>query len=178
VSENLHARAQQLFAQSLVEGVASADQTWLDAHLRECDACSGEVASTRELLSALRGVPVRVPRDLAARTQMRVRLRSQQAAQASDSSLLLWVITAASWLLGVFSAPLVWRGFAWVGAQCNLPKPVLELGFVLWWAIPALIAVAVVIHQKAVGNGIGSRSSDVNQARLIAKRGNHVRVVE
>jgi len=87
---NPHVRAQQLFAQSLVDGLASADQEWLAAHLRECDSCSRESASTRELLSALRAV--------------------------------------------------------------------LELGFVLWWAIPALIAVAVVIHQRTL-NGIGARSS-------------------
>ena len=89
---------------------------------------------------------------------MRVRLRAQQAAQASDSNLALWIISAASWLLGVFSAPLVWRGLAWVGTRLNLPKPVLELGFVLWWAIPALIAVTAVIHQKAIGSGFAARS--------------------
>lgn len=156
--ENPHARAQELFRQSLVEGLAPADQTWLAAHLRDCDACSRDAASTRELLNAFRTVPVAVPRHLTARTQMRVRLRAQQAVQASESNFLLWLVTAASWLLGVFSAPLVWRGFAWVGAQLNLPKPVLELGFVLWWAIPALIAAAAVIHQKGVGNGNGARS--------------------
>jgi len=165
MSENPHARAQQLFAQSLIDGLAPAEQAWLDSHLRQCEACSRETASTRELLRALRTVPVAVPHDLAARTQMRVRLRAQQAAQASDSNLVLWVLTAASWLLGVFSAPLVWRGFAWVGTQLNLPKPVLELGFVLWWAIPALIAVAAVIHQKAVGGMLGRRS-DTDEWRL------------
>jgi len=160
MSGDPHARAQQLFAQSLIEGLAPAEQTWLDSHLRQCEACSRETASTRELLRALRTVPVAVPHDLAARTQMRVRLRAQQAAQASDSNLALWVLTAASWLLGVFSAPFVWRGFAWVGTQLNLPKPVLELGFVLWWAIPALVAVAAVIHQKAAGSGMVGRRSD------------------
>jgi hypothetical protein len=160
MSGDPHARAQQLFAQSLIEGLAPAEQTWLDSHLRQCEACSRETASTRELLRALRTVPIAVPHDLAARTQMRVRLRAQQAAQASDSNLALWVLTAASWLLGVFSAPFVWRGFAWVGTQLNLPKPVLELGFVLWWAIPALIAAAAVIHQKAAGSGMVGRRSD------------------
>jgi len=106
----------------------------------------------RELLSALRSLPVAVPRDLASRTQLRLRLRAQQAEQTSSSGALLWIITAASWLLGIFSAPLVWRAFAWVGQRANLPKPVLELGFVLWWAVPALIAVAVVLHQRAASS--------------------------
>jgi len=157
MSENLHQRAQQLFAQSLVEGLSSSNQAWLDAHLEACPTCAGEAASTGELLDALRRAPVSVPSDLAARTQLRVRLRAQESAHTS-SAPLLWIVTAASWLLGVFSAPLVWSGFAWVGAQLNLPKPVLELGFVLWWAVPGLIAVAAVIHQRASRNGIGGRS--------------------
>ena len=151
MSENLHNRAQKLFAQSLIEGLGAAEQSWLDAHLRECAECSREAARTGELLRAFRNVPVTVPRDLAARTQMRVRLRAQESAQRSSGGVLLWVITAASWLLGIFSAPLVWRGFMWVGEQLNLPKLVLEMGFVLWWAVPALIAVAVVLQQRAAG---------------------------
>jgi len=161
MSETLHQRAQQLFAQSLVEGLSRADQAWLDAHLRDCSACAGEIASTRELLRALTAVPVSVPSDLAARTQMRVRLRLQESAQTSAGSALLWIITAASWLLGVLSAPLVWRGFAWVGAQLNLPKPLLESVFVFWWVVPALIAVAAVIHQRAMSNGDGARGNRV-----------------
>lgn len=152
MNETPHVRAQKLFAQSLVEGLPPAEQNWLDGHLRECIECARERASTRELLSALRQTPVTTPHDLAARTQLRVRLRAQQSASASSSSKLLWVITAASWLLGIFSAPLVWRGFAWFGERMNLPKPVLELGFVMWWAVPALVAVAAVLHQRAAGN--------------------------
>jgi hypothetical protein len=164
MSETLHQRAQQLFAQSLVEGLPSADQTWLEAHLRDCSDCARQTASTRELLNALRRVPIAVPRDLAARTQLRVRLRAQQSVQPSTSGALLWIITATSWLLGILSAPLVWRVFAWAGTQLNLPKPVLEFGFVLWWTIPALIAVAVVLHQRATSTGANIRST----------RGNHV----
>lgn len=156
MTENLHGRAQQLFAQSLIEGLPSSDQAWLEAHLRECAACARETASTRELLVALRTVPVTVPRDLAARTQMRVRLRAQESTEVSGANALLWVVTAASWLLGIFSAPLVWRAFAWVGTQLNLPKPVLELGFVLWWAVPALVAATIILHQRATRSGMRS----------------------
>jgi hypothetical protein len=155
MNDKLHQRAQQLFAQSLVEGLSSPDQTWLDAHLRDCGACAREIASTGQLLQALRTVPVAVPRDLVVRTQMRIRLRAQESAGTVGSGALLWIITAASWLLGILSAPLVWRAFAWVGLQLNLPKAVLEFGFVLWWTVPALIAVAVVLYQR---EGSGARS--------------------
>jgi hypothetical protein len=152
MNENVHQRAQQLFAQSLVEGISAGDRASLDEHLRECGDCAREIASTGQLLQALRTVPVIVPRDLAARTQLRVRLRVQEASQTASSGALLWIITAASWILGILSAPFVWRIFAWAGGRLNLPKPVLEFGFVLWWTIPALIAVGVVLHQRAVGS--------------------------
>jgi hypothetical protein len=152
-----HQRAQQLFAQSLVEGLSSADQAWLAAHLRDCGACAQGIAWSGQLLQALRSVPVAVPRDLAARTQLRVRLRAQESATTAGSGALLWIITAASWLLGIFSAPFVWRMFAWVGSQLNLPKPLLEFGFVLWWTVPALIAVAVVLHQRSGRKHLGDR---------------------
>jgi len=160
MSEYLHSRAQKFFALSLVEGLGAAEQSWLDAHLHECTKCSGEATRTRELLHAFRNVPVSIPRDLAARTQLRVRLRVQESTQTSNSSVLLWIVTAASWLLGIFSAPLVWRTLAWLGAQLNLPRPVLEFGFVLWWAVPALVAVAVVLHQRTVTKSFGGLSRD------------------
>jgi hypothetical protein len=154
MNENLHQRAQRLLAESLVEGIAAPDQAWLAQHLRECADCAREAAATQEALQALRGVPVAVPRDLVARTQMRVRLRAQEAGESSRSNLLLWIITAASWLLGVLSAPLVWRGFAWFGGQFGVPRLALEMGFVLWWTVPALLAVAAVLYQRAVTQGL------------------------
>jgi len=148
---NPHIRAQEYLAKALVEGLDAMDHSWLDAHLQDCAECSREAGRMRELLRAFRNVPVTVPHGLAARTQMRVRLRAQESALASTSSALLWLVTAASWLLGLFSAPLIWHGFAWIGAQLNLPRFVLGLGFMLWWTVPALVAVGVVLQQKAVG---------------------------
>ncbi len=162
MSENLHQRAQELLAQSLVEGISSTDQAWLDAHLGECTDCACQAGATGELLNALRRVPVTVPRDLAARTQLRVRLRTQQTAQASNGGVLLWIITAASWLLGILSAPFVWRLFAWAGSQLNVPKLVLEFGFVLWWTIPALVAVAAVLYQRELSGNDSGRSFSSN----------------
>ena len=153
MNENLHERARQLLAESIVEGLRPADETWLREHLAACSGCAREAAATQNVLRALRAVPVSVPRDLAARTQLRVRLRAQQSSLAATGSFWLWAVTAASWLLGVFSAPLVWRGFAWLGANFGVPKLALEFGFVLWWAVPALVAVGAVLHQRALNTG-------------------------
>jgi hypothetical protein len=159
LNENLHSRAQKLFAESLVEGLSGAEQAWLDQHLHECADCARKTFSTNDLLQALRNVPVLLPHDLAARTQLRVRLGAQKSAQTSPGSHLLWIITGFSWLLGVLSAPLVWRGFAWVGNHLHVPKLALVMGFVLWWVVPALFAVAAVLHQKGL-NISPSQSQD------------------
>jgi predicted anti-sigma-YlaC factor YlaD len=150
MTENLHTRAKQLLAQELVEGLSSTDEVWLKQHLDECPECSRDSAATSELLRALRRVPAQLPHDLVARTQMRVRLRMQEVSERSNSGFILWVLTAVSWLLGVMSAPLVWRGFAWLGGSVGVPKPLLEMGFVLWWMVPALFAVAAVLHQRGI----------------------------
>ncbi len=159
MNETLHQRAQRLLAESLVEGIAAADQSWLTQHLGECADCARGAADTQNALQALRSVPVSVPRDLVARTQMRVRLRAQEAGEFSRANLFLWIITAASWLLGVFSAPLVWRGFAWFGGHFGVPRLALEMGFALWWGIPALLAVGVVLYQRGIAQGFASQRS-------------------
>lgn len=153
MSDKLHERARNLAAQALVEGLSAADEAWLREHQSGCMECAQEAARLQQSLQALRGIPVIVPRDLAARTQLRVRLRQQQLSPADGGSFWLWVITAASWLLGVFSAPLVWRVFAWAGGNFGVPKLAVELGFVLWWTVPALVAVGVVLHQRATSAG-------------------------
>jgi hypothetical protein len=150
MNPNLHVRAQRLLAESVVEGLQSADETWLREHLAQCPGCAQEASATQNVLRALRAVPVNMPRDLAARTQFRVRLRAQEASTAASGSFWLWAVTAASWLLGVFSAPLVWRGFAWLGANFGVPKLALEFAFVLWWTVPPLLAAAIILHQKAL----------------------------
>jgi anti-sigma factor RsiW len=150
MNDNLHERAQRLLNETMVEGLRPADESWLRQHLAECPACAQEATATQNALHALRTVPVRVPRNLAARTQLRVQLRAQEISTVASGSFWLWAVTAASWLLGVFSAPLVWRAFAWLGANFGVPKLAVEMGFVLWWTVPPLLAAAIILHQKAL----------------------------
>jgi hypothetical protein len=152
MTENIHAQAQQLLAKALVEGLGPSEESWLRSHLAQCAECAREASASNELLRALRRVSVATPNDLVARTQMRVRLRSQEIAERSSSGFILWVLTAVSWLLGVMSAPLVWHGFAWLGETIHVPKLMLEMGFVLWWIVPALFAVTAVLHQRGLAS--------------------------
>ena len=153
MSEDLHAKARRLLGQSAVEGLPPLVDALLRAHLAECAECGRGAAAIEEALQALRSVPVVVPKDLAARTQLRVRLRAQEVSRDARGSLGLWIVTAASWLLGVLSAPLVWRAVAWAGGNFGVPRLVLEVGFMLWWTVPALVALGVVLHQRAMSTG-------------------------
>jgi len=62
---------------------------------------------------------------------------------------MLWLACAASWIFGIASAPYVWRVFEWIGQLTGMPKLVLEIGFGLWWTIPAVFAVIVLLLESA-----------------------------
>jgi len=144
----LHQRAERLIAQERVEGLSDSDSGWLAGHLRDCPRCAEAAENMDRALASLRVTGIELPPDLAARTQLRVHLRASELREHSPSRRILWAITAASWGLGVATAPWVWRGFAWVGEHTGVPKPLWEMGFVLWWVIPALAAVSAVVFDK------------------------------
>jgi hypothetical protein len=148
MNENLHARAQKLIAQEHVEGISQPERDWLSSHLRECTACAQVAQQTSIALRALRGAPIPLPRGLAARTQFRVQLRAQELREREPKRRLLWIMCAVSWALGIATAPYVWHAFEWIGARTGAPRLLLEFGFGLWWAIPALFAAAIVVLEN------------------------------
>jgi hypothetical protein len=155
MSNELHARAEHLIARERVEEISTTEREWLTKHLDECARCAAVAASTEQALASLRGVSVDLPRGLASRTQLRVRMRADELREHAPKRSLLWAITAMSWALGVATAPWVWRGFSWIGEHTGAPKPLWEMGFVLWWAIPASIAaVAVILEKRGEQQGI------------------------
>lgn len=148
MSENIHARAQELIARQRVEGISAEEQTWLSTHLAECDACSSLQSQTVQALATFRSMNIELPKNLAARTQLRVRMRAEELPAHNPGRLLLWAIAGVSWLLGLASAPLVWRGFEWAGGQLGLPKFVWMLGVAAWWLVPGLLATGMILLQR------------------------------
>ena len=141
-----HARAQELLAQQLVEGIVDADRVWLDAHTAECAECAAHALSTEQSIRNLRSIAIALPPGLASRTQMRVYLRAQEMQPARGWTL--WFAFAICWIAGVASAPFVWRGFEWFGHFAGIPSMVLKLAFGLWWAVPAAIAASIWALEK------------------------------
>ena len=149
MSGNAHERALHLIAQVHVEGIAEADSAWLRAHLEECELCAEHARQTDWALRSMRTAVIALPDGLASRTQFRVRLRAQELREREPRHRLMWITCGVSWALGVTTAPYVWRIFEWVGQHTGAPKIILQLSFGLWWAIPALIAGAVMLIENA-----------------------------
>jgi hypothetical protein len=148
MNENLHVRTEKLIAQERIEGISQSERDWLAAHLRECAACAQVAQQTNDALRTLRAIPIPLPRGLAARTQSRVQLRAQEMREREPKRRILWIMCAMSWALGIVTAPYVWRAFEWVGERIGLPRLVWEMGFGLWWTIPAVVAAVVVLMEN------------------------------
>jgi hypothetical protein len=149
MSAELHSRAEQLIARERVEGIAQNEREWLDAHLQDCARCTELARQTEHALRSMRTAAISLPEGLAGRTQFRVRLRAQELREREPRHRLMWITCGVSWALGVTTAPYVWRIFEWVGQHTGAPKIILQLSFGLWWAIPALIAGAVMLIENA-----------------------------
>jgi predicted anti-sigma-YlaC factor YlaD len=149
MSEDLHARALQLVAKARVEGISQLERDWLTSHLQNCEFCSELARQTDRALRSLRTVAIPLPADLASRTQFRVRLRAQELREREPKRRALWLACAVSWAFGILSAPYVWRLFEWLGQQTGAPKIVWEIGFGLWWAVPAAVAAIVLLLENA-----------------------------
>jgi hypothetical protein len=156
MSNDLHARGLKLIAKARVEGLSESERDWLAVHTQECEFCNEQALQTDRALRALRGTAIPLPHGLAERTQFRVRLRAQQLQEREPRQRWLWITCGLSWALGVASAPYVWRIFEWLGQQMGAPRVVWEIGFGLWWTIPAVVAAVVMLlengKQAAEGN--------------------------
>jgi hypothetical protein len=144
MNQEMHARAEHLIAQERVEGISTADQYWLRQHLAECASCSARSAATEQALRSLRGVSVPLPKTLASRTQFRVRIRAQQL-RGEPRWRMVWAACGISWAFGAATAPYVWRGLEWAGHRMGVPNFIWELGFGLWWALPAAVVAIILL---------------------------------
>jgi hypothetical protein len=63
----------------------------------------------------------------------------------------------ASWIAGAATAPYVWRALEWLGHRAGLPDLVWKMGFGVWWALPAIIAAAILFAETAGAGASASR---------------------
>ena len=144
-----HERAESLIAKERIEGLAAGEQESLAAHLRECEPCATSANATAQALRSLRTVSVSMPRDLARRTQFRLRLRAHELQAREPRWRMVWIASGVSWLFGAATAPYVWHALEWIGARAGVPKLVWEMSFGVWWALPAIVAGVILLIEHA-----------------------------
>jgi predicted anti-sigma-YlaC factor YlaD len=144
MSGDAHERARKLIALAGAEELSAADQVasdaWLAAHLETCDACRAFADNAGETIRGLRAIPMAAERGLVATTQMRVRRRALELQRQRER---LWVVTISCTAVTVFAlltAAVLWRGFEWLGERAQLASSVWQVGFLVFCAMPALVA--------------------------------------
>jgi hypothetical protein len=153
--EDTHEQAVQLIDKMQVEGLAAAERDWLEAHLESCAPCQKRARATESALQALRSAVPRFDVELVLTTQMRARVRARELVENAAQMRALWVSCALSWVLGVVSAPLMWRGFAWLGHHWAISRAVWITGFALSWVAPAAVAGAIIAWRQVRGSAVG-----------------------
>jgi hypothetical protein len=148
MTRETHARAEQLISQERIEGISAADQQWLRQHLADCADCAARASATEEAIRSLRGLSIALPPALASRTQFRVRIRAEQL-RSEPRWRMIWAACGVSWVFGAATAPYVWRVLEWGGHRLGLPNIVWELGFGLWWALPAAVVAVILLMSDA-----------------------------
>lgn len=153
MSKELHRHAEQLIAQERIEGLAGADQQWLRQHLADCADCAARAGATEQAIRTLRVLRVPLPPGLVSRTQFRVRLRAQQM-PSEPRWRMVYAACGISWAFGAVTAPYVWRGLEWMGHRLGVPNVIWELGFGLWWALPAAVVAVILLMENAGRNSV------------------------
>jgi anti-sigma factor RsiW len=148
MSEEIHARAARLMDAEVVEGIPATERAWLDEHLEGCAACRAHAERTTRALQSLRSLALQVNPALVSATQVRLRLRARELREHQARMRALWISCALSWVLGAVSAPLLWRGLAWLGPRLALPQPAWVAVFLLAWTMPGVVVGAVLAWQR------------------------------
>ena len=152
--EDIHERAIKLFDKMQVEGITTEERDWLEAHLESCAQCRKQAHHTERALRALRSAVPRFDLSLVRTTQMRARIRAGELIENAIRMRALWISCTLSWVLGVVSAPLLWRGFEWIGLRLAISRAVWMTGFALSWVAPAVVVAAFIAWRQVQGSTV------------------------
>lgn len=144
MTQSEHERARELIAQG-ADDIADGQQTWLRAHLQRCADCREYAQAAGHVVRALRSQPLAADSSFVRATQARVRSRAQELVQQQER---LWMVCFACLFVGLSAAvttPLFWRAFEWMGASAGVASWVWQMGYALFWFVPALVVGALLL---------------------------------
>jgi len=142
MTRDTHEQARELIA--LGAAVPDAQQSWLHAHLQECAACKDYAEAAGRVVAALRSVPLAADSRLVRATQMRVRFHASRLRETRERTWLVGMACLGVGLSAAFTAPLLWRLFAWMGARAGVASALWQASFFFFYLAPAL-AVSVLL---------------------------------
>jgi hypothetical protein len=145
-----HERARKLMATRRIEGVSSAEETWLDDHLAQCDECSKEAHALALAINSLRTFSVTARPDAVRRASAAVRARAEQIRQQRERAVPIWIAAAMSSAVAILTTPYTWAVFAWLGRLLQVSDITWQVGFLMWWFLPATLAGAIAARRQTV----------------------------
>ncbi len=135
---DVHERARQLMA-------GGSTDNWLESHVRECAECGRYREQIESVVRALRSVSAMPSPGLVSATQLRVRLRARELRDREARLRPLWIACTVAILLSFVTTPYLWMGFSWAAHSLGLPDLLWQTGFVMAWAMPAILVASLAI---------------------------------
>jgi predicted anti-sigma-YlaC factor YlaD len=143
ITRNPHDEARELIA--LGESFTDAQQTWLRAHLQECEACREYAEAVNGVVRSLRSLPLAADSRLVRATQMRVRFHASRLREARERLWLVGMACLGVGLSATLTLPLLWRLFAWMGEWAGVSTLVWQAGFMFFFIVPALVVSVLLL---------------------------------
>ena len=150
-----HDHARELIALGTAAG--DAQQSWLQSHLQDCPACRSYAESAGRVVAALRSVPLAADSRLVRATQMRVRFHASRLRETQERMWLVGIACLGVGLSAAFTAPLLWRLFAWMGERAGVANTLWQASFFFFYLVPGL---AVSVFLLARGTHLGKNGED------------------
>jgi predicted anti-sigma-YlaC factor YlaD len=138
-----HERARKLLYEDRVEGISADNRRWLEEHLTGCNACSQEANALAVAVESLRARSVSAPANVVRRTSLAIHRRADQRRVEQEPRVLLWAAAALSSAWTLVTTPYIWALFAWFGRTFQLADMIWQLGFLMWWFLPATVLGAI-----------------------------------
>jgi hypothetical protein len=147
-----HERARKLLAMRRVEGIPAVEDQWLEDHLAHCDACSSAAQALTDAVNAVRSFSVTARPETVRRASAAVRLRAEQIRLERERTIPIWIAAAMSAALAILTTPYTWAVFAWMGRLVHVPDIAWQVGFLMWWFLPATVVGAVAARRRTISN--------------------------
>jgi predicted anti-sigma-YlaC factor YlaD len=147
MTRDTHDEARELITLALAKDLSGAQQSWLHAHLEECEVCRDYADTAGRVVAALRSVPLAADSRLVRATQMRVRFHASRLRETRER---LWLVAMACLGVGLsatLTVPLLWRLFAWMGAWAGVSTWLWQAAFAFFWISPALVVSALLLSR-------------------------------